>query len=118
MKNTFKKLLPVLIVAFVLVSVLAVTAFATDDYSWVGKVTLKDMSQSGVTTTGYSDIDGNAEWTQIASASTANTVAYKDSTAYWGWNYYAYYNATTTTQCLSLQLKSHSRRLSNGPTSD
>ena len=97
MKNTFKKLLPVLIVAFVLVSVLAVTAFATDDYSWVGKVTLKDMSQSGVTATGYSDIDGNSAWTQVASASTANTVAHKDASAYWGWNFNAYYNSSTKT---------------------
>lgn len=96
MKNMIKKLLPALIVAIVLVCAFAVTAFATD-YSWVGDVNLLDMSQSGVTTTGYSDIDGNADWTQIASASTANTVAYKDSTAYWGWNYYAYYNATTKT---------------------
>lgn len=96
MKNTFKKVLPVLIVAFVLVSVLAVTAFATD-YSWVKPVTLLDMSQSGVTATGYSDIDGNSAWTQIASASTANTVAHKDASAYWGWNFNAYYNSSTKT---------------------
>ena len=89
--------MPVLIVAFVLVSVLAVTAFATDDYSWVGKVTLKDMSQSGVTATGYSDIDGNSAWTQVASGSSPNTVAYKEASAYWGWNFNAYYNSSTKT---------------------
>ena len=97
MKNTFKKLLPVLIVAFVLVSVLAVTAFATEEKPFPGTVILKDMNQSGVENSGYSDIDGNSAWTQIASPTITATYAYNDANFYWGWNFYAYWNSTTKT---------------------
>ena len=97
MKKTIKKILPVLIVAFVLVSALAVTVFATDDYSWVGKVALKDMSQSGVEKSGYTDIDGNADWIQVSSSSAKKALAYQDTNAYWSWNYRAYYNSTMKT---------------------
>ncbi|MBO5280961.1 MAG: hypothetical protein J6B55_07110 [Clostridia bacterium] len=95
MKNLFKKLLPALIIALVLTVALAVTAFATDD--WVGTVTLLDMSQDGVEASGYSDIDGNSAWTQVASPTVKSTYAFNDANFYWGWNYFAYYNSTTKT---------------------
>ena len=90
MKAISKKILPLLILAIVLVSALAVTAFATDD--WVGTVTLLDMSQDGVEASGYSDIDGNSAWTQVASPTVKSTYAFNDANFYWGWNYFAYDN--------------------------
>lgn len=95
MKNTFKKLLPVIIVALVMVAAFAVTAFATDD--WMGTVTLKDMSQSGVQTSGYSDIDKNPDWIQVSSNTAANTRAYLDANYYWSWGVKSYYNSKTET---------------------
>lgn len=99
MKNTFKKLLPVLIVAFVLVSVLAVTAFATDEWPALkkGKVNLLDMSQSGVEKTYYNDIDGNPAWVQVVTSSSAKARIFEDSHFYWGFNHRAYYNSATQT---------------------
>lgn len=99
MKNTFKKLLPVLIVAFVLVSVLAVTAFATDEWPALekGKVTLLDMSQSGVDKTYYNDIDGNSAWVQVVTSSSSKTRIFENSHFYWSFNHRAYYNSTTQT---------------------
>lgn len=96
MKNLFKKLLPALIVTLVLTAALAVTALATD-YSWVGEVTLLDMSQDGVAKTNYSDIDGNSEWIQVAHNTSSKALAYEDANFYWGFNHYAYYNSTTKT---------------------
>ncbi len=95
MKNTFRKLLPALIIALVLISALAVTAFAADD--WMGTVTLKDMSQSGVQTSGYSDIDKNPDWIQVSSNTAANTRAYLDANYYWSWGAKSYYNSKTET---------------------
>ncbi|MBQ2378008.1 MAG: hypothetical protein II297_06380, partial [Clostridia bacterium] len=95
MKNTFKKLLPVIIVTLVMVAAFAVTAFAADD--WMGTVTPKDMSQSGVQTSGYSDIDKNPDWIQVSSNTAANTRAYLDANYYWSWGVKSYYNSKTET---------------------
>ena len=95
MKNTFKKLLPVIIVALVMVAAFAVTAFATDD--WVIPVQILNMSQSGVEKSGYTDIDGNEDWIQVSTSTDAKAAAYKQSNFYWTCNFRSYFNAQTKT---------------------
>ena len=99
MKNMIKKLLPALIVALVLISALAITAYATDEWPALvkGEVTLLDMSQSGVDKTKYSDIDGNPAWVQVVTNTSSKTRIFEPSHFYWGFNHRAYYNSTTQT---------------------